>query len=111
MKDTHEKYLIFHRMRVKHSVNLTEEQVELIDDIYKKRELENLKNLAAYRFVNALLSVVVFLVFLLVTNKELRWWFFLLLTFFFFLVNVYYLFYNTYKIVIFKRDHGIKNEE
>jgi glucan phosphoethanolaminetransferase (alkaline phosphatase superfamily) len=111
MKDTHEKYLIFHRMRTKHSVNLTEEQVELIDDIYKKRELENLKNLADYRFVNALLSVFMVLVFVLLENYSLRWWFAALLTLIFFLINVYYLFYNTYKMVIFKRNHGIKNEE
>lgn len=106
--DTHERYLVFHRMRKEHSVNLTEEQVDTIDKIYLNKQAEMKGDLVGYRLVNFCLSIIMFLLFVFVRKDVFSYWMAIGLTSFFGFVNLFYMFLNVYRLVKFKDKHEIK---
>lgn len=108
--DTAEKYLVYKRLKEEHSIQLSEDQVEVIDSIYKNHVKESKVSVMLYRLVNVIISFFMFFLLMFFENYNLRWWFAGALTLCFSGINIFYLFKNAYSVFLYKQKHNIEDE-
>lgn len=92
MSESHQKYLIWRRMKAKFRIDLKDKHLDLIEDVYYESRKENVKNVGIYRFINVIFSIFSFLIWLLVSGTKFEKWTFLIIIFVFLLINLVQLF-------------------
>lgn len=90
MKESHQRFLVWRNLKSKHKIDLTEEQVEMIDDIYFRARLENIKTVVIYRLVNVVFSIAGLILYLITRETRAEKYIFLVLTAFFGFYNFFY---------------------
>lgn len=108
--NTQEKYLVYHKLKKKHNIELTEEQVNTVDEVYIKREISYKGNLVYYRFINVVLSIAFFIVFIYVRKDVFCYRMSIVMTILFGFLNTFYMFLNVYRLVKYKELKGVKSE-
>ncbi len=98
MKESHQRFLVWRNLKSKHKIDLTEEQVELIDNIYFRARLDNIKNVVLYRFVNCVFSIAGLILYLVLRETSAEKYVFLVLT-------ALFGFYNFFYVLKGKSDH------
>lgn len=88
-RDTHERFLIWRNLKLKHKLNLTEEQLDVIDRVYFGAQIDERRIAGTYRLVNMIFGILA-IIFWIIFEGQFREWIFLILTISFTFINIFY---------------------
>lgn len=75
MTSKQQRYVLFRHFKLAFGVHLTDAQLDDIQDIYFGIRKDTIFKLGMYRFINAALAFVFFLVWFFVPDENMKWFF------------------------------------
>lgn len=112
MADTHERFLVWKRLRDEHDVNLSEKQLDTVDDIYFESSRHTVFKIGVYRFINFVIGSIFTIVafgFAMANETCFNQWFFFTMWIVFSIYNLIHCVKNVfdYKLMKTKREKKV----